>query len=405
MARVAYFTDVEGRWEKLADFCEASPLVRLDGDRITVAPGAVLVFGGDAIDRGPAGRRITRALRSAKLAQPAQVVLLAGNRDINKLRLVRELGGHPPPGLPEALRDGSRADLLRFLFSQTMGAREAFEHRRVELREEKRRADDESVVDSFLEDLAPEGELTRYLGATCLAHREDETLFVHGGVTRENLRRVPGAASPSRDVDAWIRALNAFHARSIDAFAERRLDADGTPAWSELVAYQAPLRGTRRNQGSVVYGRPTNDRGDPVLPPEDVIAELASNGVRRVVLGHTPSGDCPAILRDAAGFELVLADNSYGRIEPGSCVSIDEDGLAVIGATLLDDGAREPVSFRVTRDAETPLGLRDASSGRLVKAGLARGDFLAFRALRGYEVEQRPVTLEELGRARLEPPR
>src|SRR5262249_33902485 len=59
-----------------------------------------------------------------------RVVLLAGNRDINKLRLVRELTGAPPPGAPAS---GTRGALLRSIFANTMGAPDAFAHRGAEL--------------------------------------------------------------------------------------------------------------------------------------------------------------------------------------------------------------------------------------------------------------------------------
>ena len=45
------------------------------------------MFGGDAIDRGPGGRRIVRTLLAARRRYGDRVILLAGNRDINKLRL------------------------------------------------------------------------------------------------------------------------------------------------------------------------------------------------------------------------------------------------------------------------------------------------------------------------------
>src|SRR5579862_9771528 len=96
MRKVAYLTDVEGRWDKIADFCDANPLVSLEEGRLRVADGAVFVFGGDAIDRGPQARRVVRLLTEAKGAAPDRVVLLAGNRDINKMRLALELDGHPP---------------------------------------------------------------------------------------------------------------------------------------------------------------------------------------------------------------------------------------------------------------------------------------------------------------------
>jgi hypothetical protein len=413
VAKVAYLTDIEGRWEKLLDFCAprpggGAPLVSYDEARgLRVADGAVLVFGGDAIDRGPAGRKIVRTLLAAKRAQPERVVLLAGNRDINKLRLARELDVRPP--------SGTRADLLRTIFSKTMGARDAFAHRQTELATEGRPASDEDVVDSWREDVAPDGDQTRYLEAAVLAHREGETLFVHGGVTAENLGVVPGRSVRIDGVDAWLRALNDFYAESVSAFVAGRCASNGTPLWRELLAYQAPLPGTALNQASVVYARPGDSFGNPMLPPEHVIDALRASEVRRVVIGHTPSGDCPAILRDAAGFELVLADNSYGRIERGSRVTIDGSGvLRAEGTTVLDSEEQEVVATELggelgaERGASSSgafIGLRDERSGRLVKARLARGDYLMFRALEGRRVEQVAATEAELARASLVVPK
>ena len=409
MAKVAYLTDIEGRWEKLLDFCAPPPdggasLVSYDETRgLRVSDGAVFVFGGDAIDRGPAGRRIVRTLLEAKRAQPDRVVLIAGNRDINKLRLARELDVRPS--------SGTRADLLRTIFSRTMGARDAFAHRQAELTAEGRQASDEDVVDSWLEDVAPDGEQTRYLEAAVLAHREGETLFVHGGVTAENLGVVPGRAARIGGVDAWIRALNDFYAESLSAFVSGRCASDGAPLWQELLRYQAPLPGSALNQASVVYARPGDSFGNPALPAEHVIDALRASDVRRVVIGHTPSGDCPAIVRDAAGFELVLADNSYGRIERGSRVTIDGAGaLRAEGTTVLDSKEHEIVATELdgelVAESSAPfVGLRDESTGRLVKARLARGDYLMFRALEGRRVEQIAATAAELARASLVVPK
>ena len=338
----------------------------------------------------------------AKRAQPDRVVLLAGNRDINKLRLARELDVRPS--------SGTRGDLLRSIFSNTMGARDAFVHRQTELASDGRPASDEDVVDSWLEDVARGGAHTRYLAAAVLAHREGETLFVHGGVTADNLGVVPGR--PSRiapSVDAWIRALNDFYAESLSAFLVGRCAPNGTPLWHDLLAYQAPLPGSALNQASVVYARPGDSLGNPMLPAEHVVAALRSSEIRRVVIGHTPSGDCPAIVRDGTGFELVLADNSYGRIERGSRVTIDAAGvLRIEGTTVLDSGAHEAVATELGREsssAATFVGLRDESTGRLVKARLARGDYLTFRALEGRRVEQLAATEAELARATLVVPK
>jgi hypothetical protein len=360
---IAYVTDLEGRWDKLTSFCTGNRGVALVDDALVLAEGVTFVFGGDAIDRGPAGRRIVRLLLAARRTYGDRVILLAGNRDINKLRLVHELDTH-----------GARGDRLRWILANTMGAANAFEHRATELGIN----DDNTVVDSYLSDLAAGGDLRAYLGEARLAHRAGATLFVHGGITPENYLHVPGGER-ARDVDAWLSALDRFYRGELERFA-----AGGVP--TPLIAYQAPLPGTHLNQSSIVYARPTDEHGNPELPAAETIAELRAGGIERVVVGHTPSGDCPAVVRDG-GFELVLGDNSYGRIEEGSQLAFTDDVTTVGGVSLLDDGTRVRVDYSSARDEASPLGLRDRDTGQLVKAALD-DRYLLFRGLAEHRVEQ-----------------
>ncbi|HUQ51676.1 MAG TPA: metallophosphoesterase [Gammaproteobacteria bacterium] len=378
---IAYVTDVEGRWDKLTTFVEGNPHVAIVDGRLQLADGVTFVFGGDAIDRGSADRRFVALLLAAKRTYGDRVVLLAGNRDINKLRLVYELGGKPHRRAPSGL---ARADLLRWTLANTMGAGTAFEHRLTGLRDAGLPATDDTVVASYLDDLAPGGDMRAYLDACQLGFRANDTLFLHGGVTAENFLRTPGAG-PAADVDDWLARLARFYRDEMETFARgTRPDA--------LIAYQSQGP-DKLNQGSVVYARPTDEHGNPQLPPADIISRLLADGIRRVVVGHTPSGDCPAILRDG-DFELVLADNSYGRIERGSQVFVDA-ALHVAARTRLDDGTEHAV--RYASEAGPPLGLRVEGTGQLVKARLATGDYLLFRGLPEYKVMQVAASAETLG--------
>jgi hypothetical protein len=404
MSAVAYFTDVEGQWDKLASFARDNPWVSLEGDRLVLAEGATFVFGGDAIDRGPAGRRIVAAFLEAKRRYGDRVVLLAGNRDINKMRLARELTGSPPARAPADVVAAGRAALLRWIFDNTMGAKKAFEMRHAELAEGGARVTGDDVVESFLADVAPDGALSRYLAACQLAYRHERTLFVHGAVTEESLGSVPGASRRTGDPDEWVAALNDFYRTQVAAFLDRRLTASGEPPWGPLVAYQAPLPGTRLNETSVVYGRCADALGNPLLPSRAVIEALQRAGIGRVVVGHTPSGDSPSLLAED-GFQLVIADNSYGRVERGSQVFVDGDQLQAAGSVVLDDGTERAV--RVTSaglDARGPVGLRDAATGRLVKGRLGEHEYLSFRFLGGYAVEQTALSEEACAALALVPP-
>jgi hypothetical protein len=405
MTRVAYLTDVEGLWHKIEDFARLNPWVSLEGDRLVLADEATFVFGGDAIDRGPWSRRVVRALLDAKRRYGARVVLLAGNRDINKMRLARELSGFPPTRAPADVAAAGRVTLLRWIFENTMGAKRAFEMRRAELGEGGARITDEDVVESFVADVSPDGELAEYLDVCQLAYRHERTLFVHGAVTDESLGTVPGRALRGADVETWIAELNAFYRAQTTAFRERRMERDGEPGWASLVAYQAPIPGTRLNQASVVYGRPADTLGNPVLPSRAVIETLARTGIGRVVVGHTPSGDSPSVLCDD-GFQLVIADNSYGRAERGTQLYVEDESMRVAANVVLDGGEERAVRFDVpTLEARGPIGLRDATTGRLVKGRIESGEYLSFRFLGGFEMEQRALSAEACAELSLVVPR
>jgi hypothetical protein len=398
---IAYLTDVEGDWHKIADFCADNPLVTLSrdprGDRLEVARGAVFVFGGDAVDRGPWSRRIVRLLLRAVREQPEQVVLLAGNRDINKLRLPRELGGFPPARTPGDARAAGGATLLRWIMDNTMGARQAFEHRRTELGVEGRPTGDDDVVASFLEDVAEDGELLALLRACRVGFREGRTMFVHGGVTEQNLFIVPNAPD-ARDADAWIAALDRWYAEQLAVWERDPMSpGDALPPWWSLISYQAPLPGTRANEGSVVYGRTADALNNPELPPRSVIGALASSGITRVVVGHTPMGDTPALLRDEeVGFELLFADNAHARLPSASRITIVDDHVEVRARTQLDDGGRHESRYRVAVGERSPIGKRIEGERFLVKGPLPGDRYELFRYHAGYRSEQIAIGAAEL---------
>lgn len=381
---IAYLTDVEGQWTKVASFCAENPHLRLDADRIELSEGTTFVFGGDAIDRGPSSRRIVACLTDAKLRYGDRVVLLGGNRDLNKLRLRRELTGHPHPRAPEEVRS-DRAALLKWTLARTMGAPDAFEHRRTELGG----ASDEEVVDSYLADLEPDGALTRYLRLCTLAYRSGRTLFVHGGIGEDSLGYVPDRPG-LYDADAWIEGLGAWYTSQLDAYVTGGVD-DG---WRAIIEYQQPAPGKRGNPRSVVYSCLSDEHNDPYLAPPICIERLRRSGVDRLIVGHTPSGDTPSVLRDPVrGFTQIMADNNYSRVSTAPRVTIDEEAISIEGHTILDDGRALDVSFTVN-DEPTPVGLR-IGDGPLVKAPLGSGEHLTLRYLPKYELEQRAARISE----------
>ena len=73
-------------------------------------------------------------------------------------------------------------------------------------------------------------------------------------------------------------------------------------------------------------------------PADPTVADwLLRGGVRRVVVGHKPTGDCPAVLSAArTGVEIVSADTSYSDSSAG-----DNRGAAIAVVEIAGAGERD----------------------------------------------------------------
>jgi hypothetical protein len=331
LARVAYITDAEGNLDFVAASLERSDTVRWDALRCELelcGPDTGLVFGGDCVDRGAGDMRLARALVSLKRRHPERVFLLAGNRDVNKIRLSSELEGAAPAA-------------LRAILERTMGAPDAFEFRRAELRTTGCDASDEAVLASFRDGVKAGGYMREYLEHAQLAVRVRDSLFVHGALPRGGLGFVPARsgpaerehlrehahehphehphehqhpASPCTELGPWLEQLNAFYWDEVRAWAV------GEPGAARvLLEYARP--GKLASRG-VIY----NDwlAAGATLPqpvPPDVAAFLHRAGVRRVLSGHRPHGDTPTVIAAGAGHDrlyVVTADTSYSERQSAS---------------------------------------------------------------------------------------
>jgi hypothetical protein len=363
-----WVSDLEGRWDRLVSFCYDNPGIRLIGDDLVPQPGWQLVFGGDVFDRGPAGRRLAAALVRAADRHPAQVVLLAGNRDLNKLRLRRELGPTP------------KAEHLQWILAHTMGAPHAFEHRRTELG----LVSDEAVLASYLDDVAPDGVVIAYLARARLSFRTEDALFVHGGMPDDAWLRLP-AGTLAPDLSTWEAEMAAWYASQLAAFADDPAgESSDPPTWWPIIAYQMPQLPSRAHRSSVIYGRNTGEGNNPALPAPGIRRQLLDLGLSHLVVGHTPNGDMPSFVRDPDGFALVVADASYPR--SAVCPQLFDDGTGVRarGRVLLDDG--RDLAARADLPEDDRLGRWH--DGWLDKGVLETGERLVFR-FEGQRFEQR----------------
>lgn len=242
---------------------------------------SMLVYGGDVCDKGGSDLYVLRQLLSLHHRYPDRVHLLMGNRDINKMRIVPEMGADKSDGnhqhLPyhggcwwlagtgldgDPLADdkpengtskvpsNSPADRLRWILSKTMGSPDAFELRRDELAREEiltnsssRAISDDEVVRSFRRACHPHGEVGKYLSSAKLIVKIGSALFMHGALPRPDVvdtcqehslwssvdYAIPWINDPCEEVasvENWIECLNSFAHSQVGLWKKSILHSD-----------------------------------------------------------------------------------------------------------------------------------------------------------------------------------
>jgi len=338
--KIVYLTDLEGSRQRWQNFLESSPGFYRGADgKFHLRPEFHFVYGGDAPDRFLGSLKVVSELVRLKKESPERVSLIAGNRDINKLRIAYEFseeGSTAPVGLfpwihknVAEVRFADPSEKLRWVLAKTMGAPNAFELRRAELKALKHDSSDRAVLESYRFETSADGIFAEYLSLCDLAKVMDGSLFVHGGITRENLGLVPGMTDRFSNLTEWVDALNSWYHQQIDSWRS------GSSKWKrgspfpaqDLILYQMPVEGTFRNRASVVYGRNVDKNNVAELPASEVIDFLLKQGIHRLVIGHTPQGSIPILLRNSTDtFEVISADISY-VLDEAKVVHVELEGL------------------------------------------------------------------------------
>ena len=291
------------------------------------------VFGGDLFDHGPGDLRMADSLLKFKHKYPEQVTLLAGNRDLNKLRLLRELDPaylQLPPDHPEIFvpywlpkkyittladhlkaiervsskspthsqlefvpqswrRDTDSADVdtpeerLRWMLKYTMGAAGSFKYRQHELAVLRggetpgNSVSDKDVLNSFRDSVRPGGILREYLLQTDIMKVIGDTLFVHGALTPENVGCMPEAQDGTcRDANEWSSRLNDWKRQRMEAWCNGQ-------SGHQLEDYG--INGGAQGR-TVVYNSWLDKQHHPKHHQDSHIGSfLRQSGIRRVVSG------------------------------------------------------------------------------------------------------------------------
>ncbi len=193
---VSVITDSEGNLKHFLDSASMSDTLiqRLNEKGLALSLSKIGVFLGDACDKGSDDLNLLRAFRHRVCQLKEKWLLIAGNRDDNKIRLLELLDSEyihaflrgpgiywsqkatSPAAFCQALSvryealdiHSQRVVVLKWMLDKTMGAPNAFENRRVELQAllEKPPAQitDIMVMKSFIEEMLNPDEYAKFSG-------------------------------------------------------------------------------------------------------------------------------------------------------------------------------------------------------------------------------------------------
>ncbi|CAE7268229.1 unnamed protein product [Symbiodinium natans] len=259
----------------------------------------------------------------------------------------------------EVQRYCTKPNLMRYHLKYDMGSDGEFEFRRQELAHMSTRnvaeVSDEEVVNSYEASVAEGGVMREYLRLSEVACILGSTLFVHGQIIgnqfsdcgRDGVAWAVGCVPSDdgatsewvSDLKEWVAQINTWARRNVAAWQAqptwRRSPAASTfEDWCDrggagLIAYGTPA--TR--VPSVVYCRWLEDNCMPKQYPQELVEHLQAHGICRVVVGHTPHGNCPTVIPHE-GLTVIMGDTSYSCMKADLAYPGDNRGDAVCEIAL-----------------------------------------------------------------------
>jgi Calcineurin-like phosphoesterase len=375
----------------------------------------VLVYGGDVWDQGGWDLFAIRQLLHLKQRYPDNVHFVLGNRDLNKIRVVQELGsddvsmplhkgvywlkgrgcvGDPSLG-PMAFV--TSVERLQWMLSWTMGSPRAFQYRKEELQEERLAlgqcdlVSDEDVVVSYRTSCHPtEGEMGEFLKAGCLTLRLGEVVFLHGALplTDKNLlighdkilwddlsfampfleRGVSARDVGVDTIDKWFDALNSFANGNVAAWRSCNGESDGL--WSLVGGYNIQTKQQQPYGQLLQYGMGSTP--DRIPNPTVVYNSWGKSGKPRKFWRHDVDNELDqSFVRhtreffDRTGIRLICSGHQPSGEMP-NYIRIDSSDRTcwILACDTSYSGDTQRVNVNTDSSERFNLGRGSAKSGR-----------------------------------------
>lgn len=345
---VGVISDIEGKWkaletyasrrnsvldsEKLKEFSDEFDKLKNENNIIkndinfeiedVLKKNCKLVFVGDLIDNGPDNIKLLTFFNSLKKKYGEQIILIAGNRDINKLRLnflikendefekdINRIDVWKKSWEELKIKNDSPSitDKLKFIFDNTMGAKGLFDRIKSELsfiKDKNTVQQNDDVVSKYI--LNNYLNLVKqYLKESQLIHVDTNThsIFIHGGIHNDNyLTFIDKTKEKEKNFNNWITLLNKEFSEIIDhdnfkdllplfQYQESPLDPNDNSKWKG-----------ESNDLSVLHSRPwdpikNNLRKIDIVKDNCYVTKLLENGINKEFVGHSPVGKLPVMIK------------------------------------------------------------------------------------------------------------
>ncbi|RYZ72225.1 MAG: hypothetical protein EOP09_03510, partial [Proteobacteria bacterium] len=213
--RLIVLTDLEGRQANLniaIDNGDFELSTTESGPRLDFTDShSEFIFAGDLFDRGKDSIKLRRMLLDLKKRYPERVTFLWGNREINKLTLLRDL-----PRLRQEF--GNDSHKIVQSWAEAQGLTQVLSYHQLELSEQLSRPLTlaEAATD-FIKQVQPGGEIFEFIRLGQIGKIVGNTLFVHGGVTDRNFGEIPGSSHKIPNARNWIERLNSWGQSQLNA--------------------------------------------------------------------------------------------------------------------------------------------------------------------------------------------
>lgn len=362
--------DTEGQFRNIDTMIENGFLVRRsDGTLDFPDNRKQLLFLGDLPDRGPDAIEVRDALVALKERYPNRVDWIIGNRDSNKLMLLRDKPALQKMELPAyknwlveeykrtnnglapsdaQLKSFNKNDKQLSWWFNNQGAGDALRFHQEGLSKKLGRPVSLSdAADDMVKQLSPGGIEFEYLkkGQMGLAYKNAHSgksfVATHAGVTKQNFLRIPGVSEPAKNVKDWFakleiwknKGLAEMEAGRVNSPVARNLMAASDAVW-DPVANAVMFR-----EDSTTYTVRVKEDGSvrTFMDPE-VAEQLKREGYFDEFKGHTPQEGVVKSLPHNNGVVEHFVDTSFAHNGGSSYTVWTDRGVHFSGTN--NDGVR-----------------------------------------------------------------